>query len=472
MIRLQRAGSLTDSCRTDPVEFAERILKTTCWPRQAELLRAVAAHPRVAVRSGHKVSKSCSATVLALWWAVTKPDGRVVLTATTNPQIRNIIWKELKRLVARSTVPLPRPADLPAIGMQWPDGREIIGFSTKESERMAGLSGANMLFIVDEASGVEEDIYEALEGNRAGGAHILLIGNPTQPAGTFFDAFHGQSEFWHTLHVSSEEAAQHTPHIPGLATKDWVDEKLREWGPDDPRFQVRVLGNFPDFHALSVISLHLVTQAQARHEDTPIPSSRLELGVDPAKFGDDKTVIVARRGNRIIDIVSASQLDEQGVATLVARTVARHHKAGEQPALVKVDEIGVGSGVLVALRHLKDHPPFNAYGVNVALVSTDEEKYFNLRTQLWFGLEQWLKDGGAIPAHKELEGDLLVARYEYDARGRYKVERKDEIKKRIGRSPDHADALALAVYTPQARLVMSKTPRQPTYRLAGMGRGY
>ena len=413
-------------------------------------MEAVAHHPRVSVRSGHKIGKSTSAAILALWWACSKPSGRVIMTATTNQQVRNILWKELKRLVYLSTIPLPQPAQLPSLGMQWPDGREIIGFSTKESERMAGLSGANMLFIVDEASGVAEEIYEAIEGNRAGGAHILMIGNPTQPVGTFYDSFHSKAEFWHSLHVSSVDASTTTPHIPGLATAEWCDEKLREWGQEDPRYQVRVLGCFADSATTSVIPLGLLSRAQDAYEDMPVPSSSLELGVDVARFGDDETVIAVRRGNKLLAMHARSGLDEHAVSELVLAVAHDEGIRGEQKPLVKVDACGVGLGVVSILRQ---SDAIQVLGVTASEASSLPDEYPNVRSQLWFAVADWLREGGTIPLDNRLEADLLSAQYDFDARGRRRVEKKDSIKSRLHRSPDRADALALAVYTPRARLV-------------------
>lgn len=473
---VSRRTTSASAC-TDPVTFAETVLGLHIWDKQADLLRLVANNKRVACRAGHKVSKSCSASILSLWWPIAHPNGRVILTATTNPQIRNVLWKECRRLRHCSKIPYPDMAELPAIGMQWPDGREIIGFSTKESERMAGLSGSEMLFIVDEASGVPEVIYEAIEGNRAGGAHVLLIGNPTQPTGTFYDAFHSKAAFWKTIHISSIEAAQYEPHIPGLATSEWIDEKRQEWGESDPRFQVRVLGNFADSHECSVVSLYHVEAAQDRYDDPEERAharGRLEIGCDPARFGDDETVIAVRRGKRIVDMVIGRQLDEHAVARLVEETVRRHRANDEQPALVKVDECGVGAGVVSVLR-TKSGPdcPFVVIGVDAGSAADNEEEHFNRRAQLWFGVADWLKDGGQIPRDSKLEGDLLSAHYSFDPKNRLKVEKKEDIKKRIGRSPDRADAIALAVHFSAPRMIRPVSARpEATYRFSGMGRGY
>lgn len=410
------------------------------------------------------------ASAIALWWAHEKPAGRVVLTATTNPQIRNILWKEIRRLVHAANVSFPKVAALPSLGIQWDDGREIIGFSTKESERMAGISGAELLFIVDEASGVPEDIFDAIEGNRAGGAHILMLGNPTQPAGQFYDSFHSKASLYETFHISSVEAANNPIEIPGLATKDWVEEKLREWGPDDPRYQVRVGGDFADSAESTVIPLAVVSAAQDRWHDERASGSRLELGVDVARFGDDETVVVARRGNKVLEIVARSQLDGPQVKDLVLAIAKRHHAKGEQKPLAKVDNCGVGLGVVYLLRQSSD---VQVLGVNAAERSSQPDEYVNLRSQLWFGLSDWLRDGGCIPIDSKLEAELLCPRYDFDARNRRRVEKKDEIKKRIHRSPDRADALALAVHMPRARLVRltGDVKHHTDYRLSS-GRGF
>lgn len=462
---------------SDPRDWLREALGVELWPRQWEFIELALANKRVAIRAGHKISKSHSAVCLALYWVMTKPRGRVIMTATTNPQIRNVLWKELKRIAFHARIPLPRVPEMPGLGMQWPDGREIIGLSTRESERMAGLSGPQMLFIVDEASGVPEKIFDAIEGNRAAGAHVLMLGNPTQPTGTFFNAFHGRtSSFWKTLHISSIEATEYAEKFPGIATKEWCDEKLSEWGESDPRYQVRVLGNFADASELSVVPLWVVEAAKARWEDDECGVGRLELGVDVARFGDDESVIIVRRGRRVLELVARTQLDEPSVASLVVEVSARHHVTGEQKPLVKVDACGVGLGVLSVLRtSYAEH--VDVYGVNGADPANSDD-FYNMRSQLWFAAAEWLRDGGAIPPDDRLEGDLLSAHFSFDtAHNRRKVERKEEIKRRINRSPDRADALALAVYAPRARLV--HLPRALTavrtaatgYRL-GANRGY
>lgn len=421
------------------------------WWGQDCILDAVATSQRVAVRSGHKVSKSTTAAGLALWFVDCFDDTpRAILTAPSSRQVRSIIWKEIRRRYREARRPIGgRLNQLPDLGLQFSDGREIVGFSTDQPERMAGISGARLMFIVDEASGVDESIYEAIEGNRAGGTNgalLLLFSNPTQTSGTFFDAFHGRASGWRTLHLSSEDAAQ-VEGIPGLARQAWIDEKRAEWGTDSPLFQVRVLGNFPAQASNSVVSLALVEAAVARWAALA-GVGPLVLGVDPARFGDDQTVIQPRRGLKAYRPVRVSQFDEQAVADMVLQVARDMRQPLDGPVRVHVDGHGVGSGVISILRPAAARREIILVDVRSGDPSDSPDEFNNLRTQMAFGVAQWLRDGGALPDDGQLHADLVTPLFSFDDRNRRKVEKKDQIKARLGRSPDSGDALALAVYTP------------------------
>ncbi len=433
----------------DPVRFSSEVLRITPWSKQAEILHAVEAYPRVAVRSGHKVGKSTSAAILALWWMHRWDDGRVVMTAPTGRQVRIVLWREVARLYRRAGGVAVLGGELhkvPDQGLQYADGREIVGFSTDEPERIAGVSGAHVLYIVDEGSGIEETIYEAIEGNRAGGAKLVVFGNPTQTAGTFYDAFTVAKDRWHCIHVSSEHSPNVTGEcsIAGLATPEWVAEKLEEWGEESPLFQVRVRGNFPTQSENQVIGLQLVEGALSRYDDAE-GQGVLEIGVDPARFGDDETAIQPVRGTKAYPPTIVRSMDTVQVAGKVLEIARSMRMPGEVPRL-KVDVIGVGAGVA---DHLRQHRDMSVLDVNVGESATvsipGEPGYARLRDQIWFGLKAWLATGG-IPDDGKLQADMLAPQYGFTVDGRIKVDSKDDIKKRLKRSPDRADALALAVY--------------------------
>lgn len=442
--RQEQAKELRDRWRADPALFAREALGVRLWGRQIEIVRAVPKHRRVAVRSGHKVGKSTSAVVIALWFVCLFPRARVVITSASGRQVRSVLWKELRRVYKNARIPIGGTLHLvPDAGLQFDDGREVVGFATDEPEKMAGTSSPNLLYLVDEASGVPEEIFEAIEGNRAGGARLVMFSNPTQTAGTFFEAFHIKSEFWHPIHISSEEAAAVSPPIPGLATREWIDEKVREWGRESLLYRVRARGDFPLQGDNSVIALIDVEAAKERWDETK-PDGVLHIGVDVARFGDDESVIWPVRGFYAFEPIVAQGQDTVAIAGLVMQ-VARNLRKGDEKPVVKVDVIGVGAGVADQLRQFGSE--IVLVEVNVASAAT-VKGYPLLRDQIWFGLGAWLHAGGAIPADSKLDGELLAPKYRFDLQGRQKVESKDEMKKRIRRSPDRADALGLGVFPP------------------------
>jgi len=513
--------------RADPVKFAFDVFGIKAWDKQAMVLRAVAKHDRVAWRSGHKVSKTNTASLLAYWFPICFPNGRVIGTSSSHRQVEKILWREVRALKGRARrrgkYQLPHVAKSPNTGIEWPDGRDVCCFSTDQTENFGGFSGSAILFLIDEASGVPEEIFEAIEGNLAGGsdsdisiAKVVMFGNPTQVSGTFFDAFHSQKAAWNTYHISSEDSPNVKASkvvIPGLATKYWVDERIEAWGENDPRTQVRVKGNFPSQDARTVIKLGLVEQAVERfkdwHEPTDIRRSilldnssrshssdvhvslaydqedRLELGADIARFGDDNSVGVARRGKTVLrddrgnGIESVSGYDSYQVGGMLLSLARRFHVKGEQIPLVKIDVIGYGAGVADFLHYARDergYPLVEVVEINVAEVAYNEAEYFNLRTELWFECAEWLKTG-AIPEHDILHRELIAPKYDFDRHGRIKLEGKKEIKKRLGWSPDFADALCLAVYSPSgAGELAAETPENQPVADGGLrwdcGRGF
>jgi hypothetical protein len=136
---------------SDPISFSREVLRTRLWARQADILLAARDHRRVAIRSGHECGKTTALACLALWWVCTRPRARVIMTAASHRQVASVLWREVRRLHRGARVPIGGDMhESPESGLQFKSGAEIIGFSTKEPERMAGFSGPDMLFLVDD----------------------------------------------------------------------------------------------------------------------------------------------------------------------------------------------------------------------------------------------------------------------------------------------------------------------------------
>lgn len=446
----------------DPALYAREHLGLELWGRQVEILEAVATCPAVAVRSGHKIGKSLTAEVIAHWWADTRPEGWVVQTSASGRQVKAILWEEFVKLYRRQSFPSgPTPATDPGTGYRSSIGARVQGFATNEPERMAGFSGADLLFILDEASGIPEAIFEAIEGNRAGGARVVMFSNPTRTSGTFYDAFHSKRQFWKTIHVSSEESPnviEGRTVIRGLAERFWVEEKRASWGVTSPLYQVRVAGNFPQQGSDAVVFLHLVEEGQERWRTAGEEEGELEFGVDPARFGDDESVIAPKRGDRIGELRGSYGLDGVQLAGRVLEAIRELRRPSDGLPAVKVDGTGVGASCCDQLRQFHNKE-LRLFEVHAASNATDPD-YHRMRDQLWFSIRDFLSEGGQLPPDDLLARDLLAPVYFFDSQGRRQVESKEDTKKRLGRSPDRADAVALAI----CRQVAVKLPR-PAIRL-------
>lgn len=521
--QLQSSGSTEANqarWRDDPIQFARDVFSIEAWEctaearrsgrsGQADILRSIATKNRVDARSGHKTGKSNSASIAAWWWVTTRPGGRVIITAPTFNQVKKVLWREIKRLgkIARDrgVIEAPDVPKDPTTGIEFDDGSEIIGISTNDADNLGGFSGAHLLFIIDEASGYPDEFFHALLGNTAGGedddpnaeAKILKLGNPTQTAGHFYDDFHDRREAVECLHISSED----TPNVvagkvlvPGLATRRYVRDLLSECGGNEqhPLFQVRVRGNFPPQGARAVIPLVLVEEARGRWDETPA-EGRLEIGLDVARHGDDDSVSVARRGRslckerdpktgELLGLKVENGLDEEAVAGMVIAQIKALRRPGDEIPRVKVDCLGIGAAVASLLRNARDErdQPFcEVIEVRANEPGQEPERYPNIRSELWFATALWLKEGGSLPpddtrAAKRLHAQLVAPEFEFDLRGRQVVEKKDKMKKRLGRSPDHADALALSIYCPPGgnQPVAHEPEDDHDDRWDGMGRGF
>ena len=474
----------------DPVGFAVLVLGLRLCRAQRRILVAIARGRRVAIRSGQKTGKSTAFVAAALWWAATRPRARVLFTGPGNAQVKDVLWKELHRIVydtknlradgkTVAEVLGVEPAIMPHTGMQWPDGREIVGFVRESPTATQGFSGPEVLIIIDEASGVPDAIFEAHEGNTAAEGRILAASNPTCNVGWFFEAFHTQLEFWDTIHLSSEDTPNITGEeeaIPGLAGPDWLKLQLEKYGRKNPAFIVRVLGDFAGTTSNTIVGLALLTKSHERRaqrlkdevEKGESPNlAPLEYGVDVARFGDDDTTMAPRRGKRVYPLIVEHGLDGNGIAGVLLKDIRARRLPGEIP-VVKIDGTGGwGTSPADILRAGHSHE-VTVIEVNSSCKADDEELYTNTRSQMHFGVAQWLEDGGELPEDKKLDVELLAPTYSFDARRRYVVEPKAAIKKRIQRSPDRADAVALSIYKAELNDVPYEDEHDPATR--GMSR--
>ncbi len=437
--------------RNDPVGFVEHVLGLRLWSHQRRALEAARDHRRVSWRSAHGVGKSVAVMAMAVWWLVTRPGAAVLITAPTHRQVDRVDYRTLLSIVRNARRPLGGELhEVPAAGWKFDDGRFLVGFSAQNAESFAGFHSPALMAIADEASGIDAGIFEALKGALTGDSRLFLVGNPTQLSGEFYSS-HGprKSGLYYQLHTSAYESPNVTGEcepIPGLVDQLMIDEQAADYGEDSAAFAVRVLGEFPSQSVDSVISLALVEAARDRWDAKAAAActALLEVGLDPARFGDDSSCIALRRGPYLLQILEATKLDAMALGNLVVRTVHQHRRTGERP-IVRVDSTGLGGPIVDQLkRQLLD---CDVVGIGAG-ESPENPAYQRRRDELWHTLRDWLRDGGTFAPDPRLEAELVAPRYSFSPTQKIVVESKDELRKRLRRSPDRADALALAVYKP------------------------
>lgn len=472
----------------DPVGFFRDILGIVPWAKQIEALEAVRDHDRVAIASGRRTGKSLTVAGLALWWYCTHKDARVILTSTTNRQVNQILWRELQMLRARSgrcvhckavdpegfRIPAPCPHSalidgdmgmLAQTGFKSDDFREIVGFTASQAEAIQGIAGSKLFFMIDEASGVPQMIYDAIEGNRAGGGKVLLTGNPTRNLGEFYDAFHSKRKnpkgqapkatgYW-SMQISSEDTPNVTASsvlFPGLATEEFIRERKLEWGENSALYQIHVKGEFATSEEGRIFSVDLLHQSHERWHEAP-EDGRLWVGLDPAGpsgSGDD-TVFALRRGKKIIAIETRIGLDDEGHLSELVTLLARYARRDEVPYVVLDREGPVGAKVHNLFRATSDRSPnlFQVFGYRASDKAHRESQiYDRARDELAANLDRWIQDGGALPEDPKLTEELHVLEWRTLVTGKIKVTPKDDVRKILKRSPDRYDAVALACWEP------------------------
>jgi hypothetical protein len=431
------------------------------WPKQIEILEAICSHPRVAVRSGQKVSKSFTAAIAALWFYCCFPEARVLITAKTARQVDGIIWREVRKLRTRAKLPIAgNMGSLARTGLKSDAFCEITGFTARETEAAAGVSGAYIMYLADESSGIDDRLFEAFDGNTSGSvvSRIVMFSNPTRTSGEFFEAFHKKSESYFGIQVSSEE----TPNavtgknlIPGLATRAWIERRRAEYGEDSPFFMVRVKGEFVQNEQDRIISLHEIQLAEERWDEA-VAEGRLHIGVDPAGPGQggDDSVFVVRRGKKVIAIHSFNGLSADAHLAQLLGLIQEHGKLREIPVVV-LDALGdVGKSVGEVLDEAKSRRGVKVFDLAKIRASDNAirspQVYGKIRDELWANLAKWLRNDGAIPQDARLAKELHAPEWVGQVDGCSKATPKDELRKLLDGSPDRADALALAVWDPVA----------------------
>ena len=392
------------------------------------------------VASGHGIGKSAEVSWAILWAISTSADTRGVVTANTDTQLRTKTWAELGKwyqlFIAKQLFTLTATAIFIAGD---PDRQKTwridqIPWSKERSEAFAGLhnQGKRIIVIFDEASAIDDLIWDVTEGALTDAKTQILwlrYGNPTKTSGRFFkNCTQGKRNTY--VRVDSRTVS--------FTNKAQIAAWVEEYGEDSDFVRVRVKGEFPRAGYANFISPELVSQARRRRLTAQMYQTYPKiLAVDPARFGDDFSVITLRQGLKVHFQVALSGFDGVDLASRIFEIVRK-----EGPiSCIAYDAIGNGADLDSALRRMQGLPAL--IPVTWGVPAKDDKQYFNQRSECWGKMRDFLENG-QIPDDDGLAEELISLDYGYDAKFRIQLQSKKDLKKAGGKSPDKADSLALS----------------------------
>ena len=413
--------------RKDPAAWASDKLGASLWSKQREIVGSVVAHRRTLVKSCHGVGKSWTAGAIAAWWIDTHPIGEA-LGGLAGRVLPNDEWTIGRSLVAMGR----KPADHDANGFQ-------------------GIHRRYVLAILDEACGIPAQLWTAVEAVTTNtDCRILAIGNPDDP-NTQFGKNAQPGAGWNTIRIAMADSPNFTGELVAdelrhlMPSPEWAEDAARRWGKDSPVYRSKVEGEFPDQSEDTLIPSGWIARAQERDINPP-PGAARWVGVDVARYGTDKTVLVewihGAAGGRARVVRSQNYGATTETTGLVLADLLAH--PGSE---AHVDGVGVGGGVVDQLADLE--APVSDMQAGGA--AANPAKFVNARAE-WFWELRGLFERGEIdldPHDDDLAAQLGQLRFRYDGRARIGIESEDDKKAWGVPSPNRADALMLAIGKPR-----------------------
>ena len=404
-------------------------------------------------RLAFKACKGPGKTAVLAWlvwnFLATRPHPKIGCTSITGDNLNTNLWPELAKWAQRSpylsntfTWTSTRvfckayPATWFAVGRTWPKKAN----AEEQSHSLAGLHADYAMFVLDESSEIPQAVMTTAEAVLGSGVECKVVqaGNPTRKEGPLYRACVADRALWKVITITGDpDDPKRSPRVK----MEWAQQQIATYGRDNPWVMVNVLGEFPPTSINALLGEEEVEQAMRRN---PTPDSydwsQKRLGVDMARFGDDRTVIFPRQGLQAFRPVV---LRHARTTDIAARIVQAETKWGSEVTLI--DDTGnLGAGVvdnLLALGRSVVPVVFNSPALN--------PRYRNRRAEMWYEMADWVKRGGALPMIPELIAELVTPTYTY-VNGQVLIEEKDHIKERLGRSPDLADGLCLTFAIPDA----------------------
>lgn len=404
---------------------------------------------RITVRSGHGIGKSVTFAWLIIWYLFCHKDAQVPVTAPTSEQMHDVLWKEL------SVWHKKMPIALQGL-FEWSNGylrvteRPESWFARAKTARkenpeaLAGVHGDHVMFLADEASGIPDEIFNTAEGAMTGPKVIVvLISNPTRLIGYFRDSQKSDANNWEVLAFNSEDSP--------IVDKKYVDRILDKHGEDSDEYRIRVMGEFPKEDTVDDAGyVQMFIEEDIKLSKNKEFIGEILMGIDPAGEGNDETIWVIRDQFKSVIVAKEKTSTAKTIAQKTLTLMDLYNIRGEN---IYVDNFGEGANVAQELAMAG----VRVNGINVGDKAYDP-MFYNLRAEAYWKAKQALRTGHELVEHEGWK-ELLAIRYRKELNGRLKIMGKLEMKKTLGRSPDHADAWSLTFIRP-ARQHVERTLRR------------
>jgi hypothetical protein len=433
--------------------FCRDILGIRIWSGQVDIGNAVRDYPRVSVAACYASGKTFTAACLVLWWIFTRRPALVITTAPTGRQVKTLLWREVRKLYKKARRRLP--GRMLQTKLELADDWQAFGFASDAPNSVAGLhEAANVLFIEDEAAGMEPEVVDGFEGITAGSdSRHLKIGNPICESGPFFDSHMNPEEAsrWYRINIDAEE----TPNVkarekiyPGLVEYDWVEDKRHRWLERGllGLWETKVKGRFYLSSAEKVVPSEWIIKAWERWSAADTAGERV-LGVDIGGGGIDPSVAYLREGDRL------RYLDEWTTEDLMAQAQKIVDLAVQAGAdRVMIDRTGLGQGVWSRVLQIQEDgglsDSVSVIGVKLGVKPDDDVTFQSRSDEVAFALRDALDPNQKTklafdPSDKQLAEECQYRSWQKNEKGRIQVDSKRDLRKKGLGSPDRADAAAI-----------------------------
>lgn len=452
----------------DPVAFCRECIDWSrgegVTPYQIEILAAVPLRRRVSVRGPHGLGKTTIMALTVLWFALTRDaahvDWKCVTTAGAWRQLTHYLWPEIHKWAGRlrwdklGRGQLSSNRELLMLQLTLRIGQAFAA-AASDHQKIEGAHADSILYIFDEAKSISAPVFDAAEGAFSAArprglpeAFALACSTPGDPSGRFYEIQSDRAGYqdWWARHVTVDECI-----AAGRVSPEWVQRRALQWGADSALYANRVLGQFHSSDEDSVIPLRWVELAVQRWQDwddagRPAPANRPVHGIDVAHGGADLTVLAQRLGPYVLPLSEYNVADTTKVIDLAYRAM------GNQRDVAVVDVIGVGAGVVDSMRRagFRQVRAYNAARASTRRDRSGEMGFVNQRAAMWWLAREMLDPAFgpelALPPDDALIGELSAPKWRLVG-NKIQVESKPDIRARIGRSTDHADAVLQTLLT-------------------------